>query len=291
MTDRSLERLTAAAVAGDASALEAVLSGVRDDVYGLALRMLWHPEDAADATQDILIKVMTRLGTYRGDAALRTWVFRIAANHLLTVRRSRTERQALSFEAFGADLADGLADPPERTGVDLNLLEQEVKVGCTQAMLLCLGREDRLAFVLGSVFNLTGADAATVCGTDPQTYRKRLSRARERIREFMGAHCGLVNTNAACTCRRRITAAMRTGRVDPDRLLFATAARRTLAPAMAQMEDLHATATVFRSHPNYATPDRVVAGVRSVLGSGRFPLITADPTPPRAPGRTKGEMS
>jgi len=108
MSDRSLEALATDAVTGDASAMEAVLAGVRDDVYGLALKMLWHPEDAADATQDVLIKVMTRLGTYRGEAALRTWVFRIAANHLLTVRRSRMERQALSFAAFAADLLDGL---------------------------------------------------------------------------------------------------------------------------------------------------------------------------------------
>jgi RNA polymerase sigma factor (sigma-70 family) len=274
MSGRSLEDAAAAAAAGDASALEAVLTGVRDDVYGLALRMLWHPDDAADATQDILIKIMTRLGGYRGEAALRTWVFRVAANHLLTVRRGRAERRTMSFEDFGADLADGLADPPERTAADLRILEEEVKVGCTQAMLLCLDREHRLAFVLGSVFNLPGADAATICGTDPQTYRKRLSRARSRIRTFMTGHCGLINTEAACTCRRRITAALAAGRVDPDHLLFATAPRRMLAPAVGQMEDLHAAAAVFQSHPGYATPERVVAGIRQVLASGRFPLVS-----------------
>jgi len=269
-----LEAAAVAAAAGDAPALEAVLAGVRDDVYGLALRMLWHPHDAADATQDILIKVMTRLGTYRGDAALRTWVFRIAANHLLTVRLGRVERQDLSFEAFGADLADGLADPPEHNDVDLRLLEEEVKVGCTQAMLSCLDREHRLAFVLGSVFCLPGADAAAVCGVEPQVYRKRLSRARNRIRQFMQGHCGLVNNDAACSCRRRITAATRSGRTDPGRLLFATAPRGALGPAIQEMEDLHATAAVFQSQPAYAAPQHVIHSIRAVLASGRFPLVT-----------------
>jgi RNA polymerase sigma factor (sigma-70 family) len=277
-----LEAAAAAAAAGDAHALEAVLAGVRDDVYGLALRMLWHPQDAADATQDILIKVMTRLGTYRGDAALRTWVFRVAANHLLSVRRGRAERQELSFEGFAADLADGLADPPEHSDVDLGLLEEEVKVGCTQAMLACLDRDHRLAFVLGSVFGLPGAAAAAVCDVEPQVYRKRLSRARSVIRHFMQAHCGLVNSDAACSCRRRVTAATRNGRVDPDRLLFATAPRRDLGPAIQEMEDLHATAAVFRSQPAYATPQHVVDSVRAVLASGRFPLVT---TTHRAPNR------
>jgi RNA polymerase sigma factor (sigma-70 family) len=271
MPDRSLEALATAAAAGDASALEAVLAGVRDDVYGLALRMLWHPEDAADATQDILIKVMTRLGTYRGEAALRTWVFRIAANHMSTVPRSRVERRALSFDAFAADLLDGLADPPERGDVDLDLLEAEVKLGCTKAMLLCLDRDHRLAFVLGTVFDLPGVDAAAICDVDPPTYRKRLSRARARIRRFMDGNCGLVNPTAACTCARRIRPAINTGRVDPQQLLFASPTNL----AMTQMEHLHATAAVFRAHPRYATPARVVHAVRAALTSGRYSLVTA----------------
>lgn len=270
MPDRSLEVLAAAALAGDVPALEAVLAGVRDDVYGLALRMLWHPDDAADATQDILIKVLTRLGSYRGEAAVRTWVFRIAANHLLDVRRSRVERQALSFEAFAADLVDGLADPPQRTDVDLSLLETEVKIGCTQAMLLCLDRAHRLAFVVGAVFDLPGADAALICEVDPPTYRKRLSRARERIRRFMDGHCGLINTDAACRCARRVTPAIQTGRVDPHRLLFAG----PVGPAVTQMERLHATAAIFQSHPRYGTPQRVTDAVRAALASGRYPIVT-----------------
>lgn len=139
--------------------------------------------------------------------------------------------------------------------------------------------EHRLAFVLGSVFNLPGVDAATISGIDPQTYRKRLSRARSKIREFMTGHCGLVNENAACRCRRRITAAILSGRVQPDRLLFATAPGRALAPAITQMEDLHAAAAVFQSQPGYAAPERVITGIQQVLRSGRFPLISTDSTP------------
>ena len=276
MPDRSLEELAAAAVAGDAAALEAVLAGVRDDVYGLALRMLWDPQDAADATQDILIKVMTRLETFRAEAALRTWVFRIAANHLLTVRRSRVERQELSFQAFAADLAEGLADPPERGDVDLDLLAEEVKLGCTLAMLTCLDREHRLAFVLGSVFGLPGAEAAVVCEVPPQVYRKRLSRARARIRTFLQDNCGLVTAAAACSCRRRISVATTSGRVDPERLLFVTAPRSALAPAVRQMEDLHTTAAVFATRPAFAAPTQVVEQLRAIVASGRYPILTSE---------------
>src|SRR5215468_2497513 len=80
-----------AAAGGDKEAARAVLEGVQDDVYRLALRMLGHPADAEDATQEILIIVLTHLGAFRGESAFKTWVWRIAANHLQGVRRGRRE--------------------------------------------------------------------------------------------------------------------------------------------------------------------------------------------------------
>jgi DNA-directed RNA polymerase specialized sigma24 family protein len=62
--------LVAAAVGGDQRALEQLLRAVVDDVRRIAQRMLWHPQDAEDATQEILVKVATRLSTFRGDARL-----------------------------------------------------------------------------------------------------------------------------------------------------------------------------------------------------------------------------
>lgn len=172
----SPEQIVAAATAGDADAAEALLSRVRDDVYGLSLRMLWDPDDAEDATQEILLKVLTRLDSYRGEAAVRTWVHRIAVNHLLDRRRSRLERQRLSFEAFAEDLATGLADPDPSLAPDTDLLAEEVKLGCTLAMLTCLDRNHRVAWILDEVFELSSDEAAWVCGVTPAAHRKRLSR-------------------------------------------------------------------------------------------------------------------
>src|SRR3954470_4025536 len=105
--DSSLAEYVRAATAGDAAAAESLLTAIRDDVYNLSVRMLWCPDDAADATQEILMKVISRLASFRGECAVRTWVFRVATNHLLDVRRSRVEREDLSFESFGPSLADG----------------------------------------------------------------------------------------------------------------------------------------------------------------------------------------
>lgn len=77
----------------DQAALEELIAQIQEKVYGLALRMLWHPEDAQDATQEILLRVVTHLATFRGESTFFTWVYRIAANHLLRFRKSRLEAQ------------------------------------------------------------------------------------------------------------------------------------------------------------------------------------------------------
>ena len=106
----TLEDVARRAIEGDRDALDRLVKELQADVYGLALRMLWNREDAEDATQEILFKIITSVATFRGESSFRTWALRVATNHLLNVRRSRVEEESLTFEAFGRDLADGLAD-------------------------------------------------------------------------------------------------------------------------------------------------------------------------------------
>ncbi len=249
----------AAAIGGDRAALEAVVRAVRDDVYRLAHRMLWHPQDAEDATQEILIRVVTRLSTFRGDAQLRTWAHRIAVNYLLSMRKRRVEDAALSFDAFAEDLARGLDTPYEASGVDDALLAEEVKIGCTQGLLLCLDREQRVAYILSEIFELPGDEAAAILEITPAAYRKRSQRARDRIQAFMRGHCGLLDAANPCRCTRRVGTAIELGRVDPQHLLFVREQVRTI-------ERFQNAAAVYRSHPEQRAPERVVAAVMEAIG-------------------------
>jgi RNA polymerase sigma factor (sigma-70 family) len=248
--------LVAAAVGGDQRALEQLLRAVVDDVRRLAQRMLWHPQNAEDATQEILVKVATRLSTFRSDARVTTWVYRIAVNHLLTIRRRRAEEATLTFAAFGRDLAEDLDAAYDARGVDDELLAQEVTVGCTQGMLLCLDREHRMAYILGAVLELSSQQAADVCGISPAAFRKRLQRARERIQQFMQDHCGLLDPANPCR-RRRIGAAIQRERVDPDNLLFA----QRVSALKLEMERFTGAGAIFRSHPELRTPPELVDAV------------------------------
>src|SRR5258708_6933984 len=124
-------------------------------------------------------------------------------------------------------------------------------------MLLCLSREERLAYILGDIFELQSEEAARALGIRPPAFRKRLSRARERLRAFMRAHCGLVNPSAACSCERRVVPAVARGRVDPDRPLFAGVPREDAVATTREVEALHDIADVFRRHPRYRPLSRI----------------------------------
>jgi len=63
------------AIQGDRQALEGLIVSVQDLVYNLALKMLLFPEDAKDASQEILIRVITHLSTFKGKSSFKTWVF------------------------------------------------------------------------------------------------------------------------------------------------------------------------------------------------------------------------
>ncbi len=264
----TLETLVEQAKEGNQGALEELVRRIQDRIYGLAVRMLWHPVDAEDATQEILIKVITHLSSFRQESAFTTWVYRVACNHLLTTRKRRAERQAVSFEQFGEQLEEGLAQEvmPMATEVERRLLVKEVKIGCMQGMLLCLDRNHRLAYILGEIFGLTSPEGANILEITPAAFRKRLSRARQRMSRFMQAKCGLVNRENACRCSRKLNYAIQKGWVEPTNLLFAN--HPTHSPILAQIQqvdELEQTVALFRSHPTYAAPDIFLENVKTLL--------------------------
>ena len=100
-----------AARQGDRAALTSVVQSLQRPIYGLAIRMLAHPADAEDATQEILIKIITHLGTIRDDRAARGWALKVASRHLVGMReRRRMEALQMCFKDFAVKLETCLAN-------------------------------------------------------------------------------------------------------------------------------------------------------------------------------------
>lgn len=158
----------AAAAQGDLKALDAILVQIQPGVFNLAIRMLGNRDDAADAAQEILLKVVTHLGTFKGESAFSTWVFRIARNQVLNAITRSKESPEVSLDAMQERLQQGLdygesLRPWGREGESLTpedkLAARQVALGCTQNMLMAVDREHRLVYLLDTVFGLSSREA------------------------------------------------------------------------------------------------------------------------------------
>ena len=165
--------------------------------------------DAEDAAQDILLKMITHLSSFRGDSAFTTWVFRIAVNHLKNYKKHMFARFPLSFEYYGDDIENGkLQDVPDLTqNVEKELLAEELKMSCTNVMLQCLDPESRCIFILGTMFQLDSRIAGEILEMTPEAYRQRLSRARRKMADFLGQYCGEYG-GGRCKCKDRVNYAI-----------------------------------------------------------------------------------
>jgi RNA polymerase sigma factor (sigma-70 family) len=271
------EALVTQAKQGDMTALDTLVRRHQSWVFNLALRMVWRRTVAEDATQEILIKAVTRLSSFEGRSAFRTWLHRIAVNHLLDVRKSEMEEQAMTFTDMAASL-DGVPDedlPDTRTlPVETSLILEEAKLGCITAMLMCLDRRQRLAFILGEVLGETSEAGAAALEVTPENFRQLLSRARQDLYQFMNAKCGLVNTANPCRCARKASGFMRHGWLDPADRQFSKdriAAVREIAPG--RLEELQTLdrqhAELYRAQPYLAGPD-LAARLREILARSGF---------------------
>lgn len=271
-TENSLhddEELVMHARSGDRTALESLVHRHQGYIYNIAVRMLYHPQDAEDATQEILIKALTRLSSFEGRSNFRTWLYRIVVNHVLNMRRGRVEDPAINFDVYAEEL-DKIPDLdlPDRndTGPEANLLATEAMLSCTSSMLLCLDREQRLIFILGALFGMSDTVAAELLEITRANFRQRLARARRDLRNFMNNKCGLVNAVNSCQCIKKTRGFIQAGHVDPQNLLFVRehiCEVREAAPKVYEIiEALDAkVAGIYRRQPFYRPPD-----LRQMLG-------------------------
>jgi RNA polymerase sigma factor (sigma-70 family) len=271
------------ALAGSLEAVDALIMAIQPGIYKLAVHVLGNRDDAADASQEILLKVVTHLSGFRAESALATWVWRVAYNHLMTARTRKAESPEVSLDGIAERLEQGL-EFAERQARDRGepgplspqdkLEARQVALGCTQSMLMALDREHRLAYVIDTVFDLDSREAAAVVGISPEAYRQRLSRARARLNAFMNQACGLANTEAACRCDRQLPAvrylAMTRGTERGAVVAMHKPELEEVERQFAAFTRLTDAAAILRAHPDYRVPEAQRAAILAVLKQEGF---------------------
>ncbi len=260
--EKDLE-LVSKALRGDKKALTLLVESVENLIYNLALKMLWHPQDAEDASQEVLIRLVTNLNRYKGESRFSTWVYRLASNHLLNVLKKK--KREMTFSRLTTELEEGLAGSADYAINDgeRNLLIQEMKIGCTNGMLQCLDPETRISYILGDILGFDGNEGAYIQNIKPPAFRKRLSRARTKLFRFMYANCGVTNPSNSCRCHKQIKHCIGTGKINPQRLIFATDGSDVALKN--SIERAEQTIRLFNTNPDYRLPGKAVNELRALL--------------------------
>ncbi|GAB5522217.1 MAG: hypothetical protein Roseis2KO_00890 [Roseivirga sp.] len=208
-------------IAGDITALDQLIKKHQPFIYNVALRMVNSSDDAWDITQEVLIKVITNLASFKRKSSFRTWLYRIVINHFFSMKKRGNELTMSTLDALG----NNLAQIPDHDYDTLELQEkatqiEEMKVRCTTGMLVCLTRDQRLAYILGEVFEADHNIGATIMDITPNNFRVKLSRARKDLHHFINDKCGLINKKNPCRCRKKTKFAIDNGFINPDKPAF-----------------------------------------------------------------------
>lgn len=266
---KSTEQLIGLAIKGDKNALEQLIISVQDMIYNLALRMLWHPEEAKDATQEILIKVITNLSSFKFKSTFKTWVYKLSSNTLINYK-NRIQKRKLSFEQYAADLHQGLSDSISFTNnkAEQNLLIIEAKVGCSNAMLQCLNAENRLVYIIGEILEFNSTEAAFILEMTAVNFRKRLSRSKQKLHSFIHQNCGIVHPNNSCRCHKKVDDAIDKKRINANQLLFVPSEETT--ELIDTINKIQTEVGLYQSNPDYDSPEEILAGIKQIISTNQI---------------------
>src|SRR3954451_2749819 len=172
---------------GETGALDALIRATYADVYALCRRMLADPDEAADATQEVYLRVMRSVLGFRGESAFGTWLHRVTVNVCLTALRKRSRARAAGMVAGGTPFAlpgdeAGLPSTgraPEDLAVTADLAAR------SEAALATLPEDARAVVVLRDIEGLSTKEVADLLGVTENVVKVRLHRAHARLRRVI----------------------------------------------------------------------------------------------------------
>lgn len=279
--DEMEQSLVEFAQQGDKEALAKLIKAHQAWIYNIALKMVYDHEESADITQEVLLKMITKLSTFKAESKFRTWLYRIVANHVINMKKTNAEKMATSFAEYGQSLDDIQdSDLPDQQSmqVDANLLVEEAKISCMTGMLLCLDREQRLVFILGEIFKVSDTVGSELMEISRDNFRQKLSRARKDLYNFMNEKCGLVNKSNPCRCARKTSGFIELGIVDPKALKFTKEHHNKIhmqSPAKSQQFDDSFEpkyAALYREH-RFQTPPDFTDSLSRMLNDSDFKAL------------------
>jgi RNA polymerase sigma-70 factor, ECF subfamily len=201
MSDAEQTSLLARLQAGDEQALVELADAYRTKIYQLAFRYLRSREDAEEVTQDVLFKVYRKVGEFRGDAALSSWIYRITFNAAMSRLRTVKYQRAQAQDRQAAELVqdrDGGSRPVDPARVDIADWSQMADEGVLRSQLrtrvfgaiLSLPAIYRAPVMLRDIQGMSTEEASAMLKVKDQTLKSRLHRGRLILRKQLADFAG-----------------------------------------------------------------------------------------------------
>jgi RNA polymerase sigma factor (sigma-70 family) len=193
-----------------------VVDGHWRRVYNFCFRMTLDRDRATAVVEETFLRAYVGADSLpEGATRIEGWLLRIA-NHVLEQRLPRTPEvsfelldDTLRSEATRTDVVRSLSDP------ERDVMLWELKQGCMTSVINCLSPGERAAFVMAHILRMKDDDAAGALNITRSAYKVRLSRARQKVGDYLAPRCEHVNPNNPCRCPARVGVALRKGFIRP----------------------------------------------------------------------------
>lgn len=255
---------------GNSYALEKLILKIQNRIFRFALKMMQHRSDAEDTSQEILIKIITKLDSFRGESSFETWALTISANHIKN-RLSRRAKKQMTFKDCENEIIKQIPDnSTQNFKAEEDLVVEEMRIACMQSLLQCLDTDHRLAYILGSTLELNSLEGAAVLEISPPAFRKRLSRARTRLRDFLSKNCDLFNKNNPCNCAVQSISAIKKGAINPEALNFAgkpisTSPAKNIKASLQELDELARATAIMKINQDFQAPETFIQGIQELI--------------------------
>ncbi|HHZ01237.1 MAG TPA: sigma-70 family RNA polymerase sigma factor [Tissierellia bacterium] len=167
-------------------------------VNSICRRMIQNRDTVEDAVQEVWLEVNKSLKSFRGEAKVSTWLYKITSRVVMRMAKEEHKYSThfLSNYFHGEDI-----EVPQYQDFDKNLWVREMCDKCLTGTLHCLDNETRLAYILRDINMLSYSEIGEIFEKDETSIRKMVSRARNKLRNFLNDECILKNPDSKCKCR------------------------------------------------------------------------------------------
>jgi len=269
LRDADDDELLGAVRGGDRAAVEELLRRYEHSIYRFGLRMCGNEDAARDVLQETLLAAFRHLPSFRGDAALSTWLYQIARSFCIKQRRGLHPTEPLADA-----LAEHAADAAPAADDELHARQIGAAIA---AAISALPSDYREAIVLRDVEGLSAEEAAQIVGSEVAAFKSRLHRARVQLRNELAALLGEGEAGPApCPELANELAAYSTADIDQATCLQIEGHLSRCGRCAGACDALKRTVSLCRRIPGDEVPAPVRAAVRSALVAA-----TPNARPPR----------